>query len=794
MELSFLGNLDASVGPLAWGGLGAVAAIGFWLAARWQRDMAIVLRFMAAMAVAWLALCLTYALAQPDSTFTTYLASSTLATQVIAGMGLVAYIGSLFRHRPRYRPWRRSSSLVAGLTLMGSAFVRAAYQPSVTLIVEAPIAAVFVVTAWRLRAELLVYLSLLALVLAGVLASRQPWAEAAGKDAAFWITSTASGIALVMALAAAVLSLVRRPEANVRWYRQGLLIVPVAAATVATLAAGCLAAWYGTSWHTVWALGVWWLVLLVSSIGLKLPDLFGFSSIGAALAAAAAFAMLGGESIGGYWGRYAALLVVVAMGVALLSAVLKPMLRRPPWAGFPQALYLVGAAMAVAALLTESLATTPQYLGVDLLIAAGVLALAHIHRAPAWVNYLVASLVTAGVAPLVHLRFDAPWDQWHHRFILVTAMAAVVWLGVALVVRETLRRTASDRAARRHSLPFTILGMGTTGVLAAYLALYMWMAYAAFLAGGPAAEDGRKILLLLGPDWGLAGWLAVLLAWALSMWLVRHTARTFLFYLFGISVVIYIGLFNNTHDLYGYLICAVAGYGAAHLVVYLYEARFMALLSRTCALYHDENRASTTIFTLAMASCLTAAGLAAFRLNTPEALVMLSIMAAVFLAWAFIWVRSEMLYPAVLMTTLATLAVWHNLGHPAIWDAGRLAINSVILTASALAWLAIGKGLHPIRSHIFQLAAPARVCSVILAVLGMGFAAAMAISPTFRAEVWKQPRSPWDWTLGMVALVTLLAYFGWARFVFGRRFFGLMGGVGALLMGLYVGIYVGFNL
>ena len=109
---------------------------------------------------------------------------------------------------------------------------------------------------------------------------------------------------------------------------------------------------------------------------------------------------------------------------------------------------------------------------------------------------------------------------------------------------------------------------------------------------------------------------------------------------------------------------------------------------------------------------------------------MLAVMSAVFLAWSFIWMRGEMLYPAVFRGTFASLAVWHNLVLPALWDGGRLAINALILTAWALAWLGLGKGLQGIRGEISQLAAPARACSVILAFVATAFAAALAVSPT----------------------------------------------------------------
>jgi hypothetical protein len=789
MNLHYLAFSDTLVAPTALGGLGAVAAVGFWLAARWGRRLTIPLRVLATVAGTWLALCLGYILARVESPFTSYLISGTLVTELVAAIGAACYVVSLLTHRASRRPWRRSSGLVAGLALMAAAFLRAAYQPSITLAIEVPLAVIFVATVWRLRAEFLVYLAILAVALTTVLAAREPWAGGATGQAAPWIMSTAAGISLLMVLAAALMGLVRSQKPNVRWYRQGLMIVPLVGSSLAAIAAGYMAAWYGPSWHTVWTLGVWWAVLLVSSIGLRQPDLFGFSSVGLALAAVATFAVLGGDRVAGYWGRYPPVLLVIGLGAALLSSLLRYLLARRPTEGFARALYLVAAAIAVTALVVEPLNTTAKFLGIDMLGAALVLLLAHLHRAPSWVNYLIAGLITAGVAPLVHLSPGAPPVLWHHRFILVTAWAAVAWVVVALTVREVLRRVTSDRTARHQSLPFTILGMGTAMVLAVYLGVQQWIIYAQFITTGKS-----DTLPLVGPAWGLGGWIAVLLAWTLSMWLVRHTARTFLFYCFGISAVLCLGLFDHTDDLYGYLIYAVAGYGAAHLLVYLYEQKFMALLSRSIALYREEPRASTTIFTLAVFSCFGAAILAAFRLNAPGSLIMLAIMAAVFLAWAFLWQRGVMLYPAILMVTLTTLAIWHNIAHPVIWDAGRLAINAGILTISAFVWLAIGKGLDPVRAEVFQLAAPARACSVILAVIGTGFVAVMAVSSTFSGAIWRQPRSAWDWTLGLTAVGLLVGYYAVARFAFERRFYSLMSAFGLLLLGLYVGIYIGIHL
>jgi len=783
---------ETSFAPLAWAAPGAAAAALFWWSARARPQYAMPLRFLSIAFGTWFAVCIVYMVARPEAPFGAYLMTSTLVTEIIAVAGAACYVTGLIRFPGGERRWRESSALVAGVALMGSAFVRAAYQPTIALAVEAPTALLFAATVWRLRAEPLVHLSLLGVAVTVVLGVRNYLAAGSPTPAIAWVTSTAAGVSLLMVITAALLGFHPRQELNVKWYRQGLMIVPLTVASLAAMGAGYVAVWHGTSWHTVWAAGVWWAVLLESAIGLRQPDLFGFSCVGAGVAAVAAFAVLGGDQATGYEGRYPSVLLGIALGAALLAALLRPLLRQPATKGFPRALYLAGVALAAAALVAEPFvpsAMDAKYLGYDLLIAAAVLVLAHARRAPAWVNYLVAGLATGGAAALGHLGPGTPPTIWHHRFIQVTAAAGVAWLVVALVVREVLKRTASDRTARRQSLPFTVMGMATTLVMAAYLSVQEIRTYAQFIFDG-----NSPTLALLGPIWGLVGWLAVLLAFLLSMWLVRHTARTFLFYVFGVMATAYAGLFRHTGDLYGYLICAVAGYGAAHLLVYLYEAKFMALLSRTCALYHEERRASTTIFTLAVVSCFVGALLAAFRLATAEALIMLLIMAVVFLAWSFVWLRGEMLYPAVLMVTLAILSVWHNKVHPTPWDAYRLSMNALIMGVSAIVWLGVGNRLHAIRGEIFNLAAPARACSVMLGLAGLVFAVALALSPTFGGDVWRQARTLADWALALATLSSLILYFAWAGLVFQHRFYSFASALVVLLLGLYIGIYVGVQL
>ena len=775
-----------------WAALGAAAAAGFRLAARAHPPLAMPLGFLSTVSAIWVVLCLAYVVMRPPQSFEDYLMAGTAVTEIIAAAGAALYVAGLIRLPAEGRRWRDSSTLVAGITLMGSAFVRSAYQPGIALAIEAPTAVLFAATVWRLRAEPLVYLSLLGVAAAVVLATKNHLATGSATPATAWVTSTGAGVSLLMAVVAALLGFHPRQEDNVKWHRQGLMIVPLVVASLAAMGAGYVAVWHGVSWHTVWVLGVWWAVLLESAIGLRQPDLFGFSCVSAGLAALAAFAVLGGDQQAGYEGRYASVLMGIALGAAMLAAMLRPLLTQPSTHGFPRALYLAGVALAAAALVSEPFAPPPieaKYVGCDLLIAAAVLALAHAHRAPAWVNYLVAAIATGGAAALGHLGPGTRPTVLHHRFIQVTAAAGVAWLVAALLVREILRRTASDRTSRRQALPFIITGMATALVLAAYLSIQEIRTYSEFMmtGSGPTLE-------LLGPFWGALGWLAVLLAFLLSMWLVRHTARTFLFYVCGIMATAYAGLFRHTGDLYGYLVCAVAGYGASHLLVYLYEAKFMALLSRTCSFYREERRASTTIFTLAVISCFIGAVLAVFRLSSAESLIMLLVMAVVFLAWSFVWLRGEMLYPAVLMVTLTILAVWHNKMHPVTWDAYRLSMNALIMGVSAVVWLSVGNRLHAIRGEIFNLAVPARACSVILGLVGLGFAAALAISPAFGGEVWRQARTLADWALGLATLSVLILYFAWAGFVLQHRFYSFVSALVVLLLGLYIGIYVGVRL
>ncbi|MGB2614158.1 MAG: hypothetical protein WBD63_10220 [Phycisphaerae bacterium] len=776
-------------GPLLGGALGASAAVLLWLLARWRQQGALLLRFLAAVACGWTAVCLAYLVQEGRPAFSHYLAASTVVTLALAAVGVVLYVAAFIAFEPGDRQWRWSSSLLAGVTLMGAAFVRAATQPSVAVAVQAPLAVLVISTVWRFRAEPLVYLAILGAAATVLIAVEHHLAPRLEGTAAVWTASTASAASLLMVLAAALLGLKKRQEFNVKWYRQGLLIVPLVISTLAATVAGFAAVWSGPTWHTVWALGTWWAVLLVSSVGLAQADLFGFSSVCAALAAVAAFAVLGGTDLPGYWGRYPSVLLVLAFGAAVLAWALALGRDRPTLARFARALYFAALAVAAAGVLLEPLETKAKYVGTGLLIASAVLALAHAHRAPAWVNYLVAGFATAGMAAIGSLSPDFPEAVRHQRFIQIAAAAAVGWLAVALGLRDIIRRTASDRTARRQTEPFAVFGMVTTLVLAGYLAVQEVRAYAEFFLEGASPTAG-----LLGPWWGLVGWLAVLLAFLVSMWLFRHTARTFLFYCVGILATAYVGLGTHTHDLYAYLIYAIAGYGAAHLVVYLYEAKSMAMLSRLSPLYRDERRASTTIFTLAVISCFLAAILTAFRLHLAASLIMLGVMSAVFLAWTFVWLRGEMLYPAVVMVTLGALAVWHNNVHPTAWTPYRVNVNAAVLAFSALGWFGVSNRLRAIRGEIFQLAGPARACSLILALVGTGFAAALAVSPAFPNGAWRADRTSGDWALGLSTLAALLVYFTWARLRLGRRFFDIMGALALLLIGLYVGIYWGIRL
>ncbi len=779
-----------SVGAAA----GLVAAGGLYLAARSSRRAELLLRFLASAALAWAAVCVTYVVAGRDTAFAAYLLRGPLASCVMGAAGAGLYVLALASFQPGDRAWRRSGALLAGLALMAGAFLRAVYHddPALTVWIQGPLAVLLIATVWRFDAELLVYLAILAVAVTAALAGpiyvlKGEVAEARGATA-----SAAAGVSLVMTLAGVVLSFRKQADPNLRWYRQGLLIIPLVVSTLAAAAAGSMAVWYGATWHTVWALGVWWAVLLVGSIGLGQPDLFGFSSVGAGMTAVAAFAFLGGADHAGYWGRYPAVLVSMSLGIALLALVLT-LSRTEKVRVFARALYLASVVVAIAGIAIEPVGTSHEYLGVDLMVAAGVLALAHPHGAPPWVNYLVAMLATGGVVSLARVPPGSPASAWHHRFLQVMSLTSVAWLLVAIVVRTILRATSSYRRARQEAEPLIVFGMLLVLIMAGYLTVQQTRAYAELATAG--ASPTRD---LLGPLWGLVGWLAVLLGFGLSLWLLRHTARTVLFYGVGITAAMYLGLLVQAdspqayrRELYSFLIYAVAGYGSAHLLVYLYEARFMTVLARITPFYREELRASTTIFTLAMTSCGIGAVMAAFRLETRAALVMLGIMAIVFLVWTFVWLRHQMLYPAVLMVTLAILAVWHNVEHPTDWNAYRLGVNAAVMTFSALVWLGIGHRLNTVHGEIFELAGPARACSLLLAIVGSGFAVALALSPLFPSDAWRAERAPGDWALGLSTLLALTGYFGWAGHATSRRAYQFVAGLIVLVLGLYVGLYLG---
>lgn len=791
-------QLAATVGPLiiplVAAGVGLFAAGGLYLAARSSRRAELLLRFLASVALAWAVMCLGYLVAGRRTTFAAYLLASPVATIAMGAAGAGLYVTALVTFHPGDRAWRKSGALLASIVLMGGAFLRAAYLGDAALAVwiQAPLAVLMIATVWRFDAEMLVYLAILAVAVTAALAGpiyvlKGEVAEARGATA-----SAAAGVSLAMALAGSVLGFRKPSGPNLRWYRQGLLIIPLVVSTLAAAAAGAMAVWYGATWHTVWALGAWWAVLLIGSIGLGQPDLFGFSSVGAGMTAVAAFAVYGGAEHAGYWGRYPAVLMAMSVGVALLALVLT-FSRREKVRIFGRALYLASVVIAVGALAIEPVETSHKYLGIDLMVAAGVLALSHPHGAPPWMNYLVAILATGGVASLATVPPGASASVWHHRFLQVMAGTSVAWLLVAIVVRTILRATSSYRRARREAEPLIVFGMLLVLIMAAYLTAQQTRAYAELMLEGTSPTRA-----LLGPVWGLVAWLAVLLGFALSLWLLRHTARTVLFYAVGIGAVIYLGLLIQAdgpaayqRELYGFLIYAVAGYGSAHLLVYLYEARFMSVLARITPFYGKQMRASTTIFTLAMISCSIGAIMAALRLETRAALVMLGIMAIVFLVWTFVWLRHQMLYPAVVMVTLAILAVWHNVEHPQEWDAYRLGVNAAVMTFSALVWLGIGHRLDTVHGEIFELAGPARACSLLLAIIGSGFAVALALSPAFPADVWRASRTVGNWALGLTTLLALTGYFAWAGHVSSRRVYYLASGLIVLLLGLYVGLYLG---
>jgi len=325
----------------------------------------------------------------------------------------------------------------------------------------------------------------------------------------------------------------------------------------------------------------------------------------------------------------------------------------------------------------------------------------------------------------------------------------------------------SDKESRQRSRPFTAVGMALAVLLAAYLTFQTALAYHRVWSGSepwPGLSSG------FSPAAALAAWGGILLAFFFSTWLFRHSARTFLFYLVGIMAAVSAGpvFFDDARHLLSFFICAVAGYGASHMLVYLWERPYMAMLSRYCLLYRDETRASTTIFTAACVSCFVAAAIAAFHLHTRASLVMLSFLTVVFFVWSFIQRRSEFVYPLVLISVETLLSIWHNMAGQGSWTPARITINAVVFAAGAPLWMAVGAGLNRLRGPMSLLGPPARHMSVVLALVSLGFFVALAVCPLWNGPEWSQESDALQLVLGSACGALLMGFFAWSAAAFRR--------------------------
>ncbi|MCX5648897.1 MAG: hypothetical protein NTX40_07365, partial [Planctomycetota bacterium] len=100
-----LASLLVSAAPAAGAAGGTAAGLLLWFLAKSQTHgrLALLLRFLAAIAGAWTAVCLAYWFQAGQLTFGRYLAASTLATAVLAGAGVVLYAAALITFEPGER-------------------------------------------------------------------------------------------------------------------------------------------------------------------------------------------------------------------------------------------------------------------------------------------------------------------------------------------------------------------------------------------------------------------------------------------------------------------------------------------------------------------------------------------------------------------------------------------------------------------------------------------------------------------------------------------------------------------
>jgi len=704
--------------------------------------------------------------------------SPTVAVGFALANALIYLFGLfLIRHNRR---WTDSVPLVSGLalgivgwlwlaTVQGDAvLVVPGLAAGVTvrplvLLVALPI--LLMATAWRINWQPSVYLAALGL-LAGV---------------GIHVFRTSSGMAVGSVVAAALsliggaLALLRKRNRWAAYYSEGLLVMSLAAAILMGMFVAVGAWQSGIDPEILVLVATMALTLLVAALVFRQEDLFGFFGVTLVLLALAWFHVYVGTRTGSYLYRYST--VALAAGLILAVAAMSVARRFRTRGGmerFGAALYVPALAAAALALGFVPFDPNAFHRAADLAAAAVIVAMARPHVRHATTNYVVAAAVTAAVYITVTGIWGRSAVEVRQAVLITTGLMAAVWLAVALIVRRLIfaSGTVSDREARLRSRPFTVVGMAMALALAAWLTLMTVLAYG-YAWGGRGWLITRLHVDQFDPVAAMIAWGGILLAFLLSVWMFRRTWRTFLFYLVGSIATVGAGL---VFDLDGpqrisYLICAIPGYGAVHLLVYLRERQFMQLLERRCALYKDEQHASTAIFTAGCISCFIGGIVAAFHLHTTAALVTMTIMTAVFFVWSFGHRRPELLYPAVLFSVGALLSVWHHAEGDGPWTADRININAAVFAAGGLLWISVGALLNSLRNPICVLAAPARQMSVILSLAGLGFLIAVATCPLWAAAEWLPDDAVRRFVLGTVTGAALAAYFLWAAMSFRRTFF-----------------------
>ncbi len=688
--------------------------------------------------------------------------------------------------------WTRSAPLVAGLAVGTFSFLwLAAIGGEVTLPVAGRLvhvealdllvamAVLLMATAWRVRWEPSVYLAALGLLAAtGIYLVRSAPGDA---ERSFQhMTSVVALVSAALSVAGAAVAVFRRRWWPAAFYCDGLVVTGLVGAAATVLLAAAGSGQTSLSNESLILLAALGLSLLVAALVYRQEDLFAFFGLAVVGLVLAFFHVHRDPSHAAGWlNRYSAAALGAGLVLGLAAWGLAAVGRR--WESsarnFGAALYAGAFVAGTVALVAVSTTRNFYYQAGDLLGLAAILLLMRPHVKHAIIHYAVIAAVTAAAYLAAVGRWGNSEIHIAETVILLTAGLASFWMLTAIVLSRALGAWSSigDKEARQQARPFTTIGMTLAVVLAAYLG---WLTFLGYRAAWGAAENPNELFPVgqvspaaIGLAWG-----GILLTFFLSLWVVRHRARTVGFYLAGSSATIGMGLLvhHSRGQLTNYLIYAVGGYGAIHLLVYLWEGPYMALLARFCRLYREEKHASTSIFTLSCMSCFAGGILAAFFLHTHAALVLLWILTAVFFVWSFGHRRPEMLYPMVLMSVGAFLSVWHNIEPPENWphwDATRININACVFAAGGLLWLGIGTVLDRLRSPLSTLNTPARQMSVVLALAGLGFYVVLAQAPLHPEAEWGPDASLERWILGTVCGLALVAYYVWAGISFRRTFY-----------------------